>query len=111
MVQLREAMTLRGIFLLVLMIMVVAGLCVRMAFYARLRFHHDETWQKLGKPTALNNTINTSIKSFRYLLMSSDYRSLNDGILSRYVIAERMQTLANLAVLGVGFALQFTGHL
>lgn len=101
----------RDVFFFALMILTVAGLCVRMAIYTRLKLRHGEAWQKLGKPAVLNNTISNSVKSSCYVLLSSDHRSLNDETLSCYVIAERTLTLAILVLLGVGFALQFAGHL
>jgi hypothetical protein len=95
----------------VLMATIVSALGIRVFLNARLKLRHPDVWQKLGSPTLTNFPSAHAVRSFRYVLLSSDYRSLNDDVLSRYVIAERALTLAILAVLGIGFTLQFTGHL
>ena len=76
-----------------------------------LRARYPETWEALGRPSPLNNSIANGVKSLRFFVLSSKYKSLADKKLNVYVWILRFLNVLVIVLLVLGAILMAEGRM
>lgn len=92
--------TLLPILFILLIVNSIVGLVLRNVFLAQLRSRHRQTWDALGRPTLLNNSIANGLKVQRFL-WRQEYRILGDGPFARFGSFLRFYMVAYLLLFGL----------
>ena len=80
-----------------LVVAAVVGLGLQHRLLTRLRTHHVQTWEALGRPTLIiNNSLTNSVAVLRFL-WRREYRALDDSQLVR--LAGRLRVILVVYVL------------
>jgi hypothetical protein len=88
----------------------VVALASNAGFVRRLRTHHRETWEQLGSPSlTFGPTPRASLWKSR-VLSRGEYRRLQDRVLDRWAMAERLSAGIFLAAFLVIVFAKWTGQ-